>query len=69
MHAEFCEICGSRRGEDACYYYLDGKEVCLACSYKASEKEAIENEKRQDQYRKVLAIALENEKRAKGGVT
>ena len=66
MHAEFCEICGSPRGEDGCYYYLDGKEVCLSCSYKAAEKDAIAYKKRQDEYRKVLAIARENEKRAKG---
>ena len=67
MHAEFCEICGGRRGEDACYYYLDGKEVCEACSYKASEKEARERDKRKVEYQKVLKIARENEKRAKGG--
>lgn len=67
MHAEFCEICGSRRGEDGCHYYLDGKEVCLACSYKASVKESREYEKNLNEYQKVLAVALENEKRARGG--
>ena len=66
MHAEFCEICGCRRGEYATYFYLDGKEVCEACSYKSSEEEARKRDKRQVEYQKVLAIARANEKRAKG---